>query len=412
LLLETIIQNWTLEITRLSTIVLKLLYDSPGNVPIIKTLTVDLKGMDDGMIAYTRNDMPGEYVMELNASYFATFNGDKLKELKGVMIHEMVHVYQMGINLDMGLREGIADYIRLKSEFIPEHWTRNNVENTWNAGYESTAFFLEFVEKHTRKPSFVKDMNFYFKEREWNYNKDQPHDDVFFVLTGISLEDLWLIYKLSNETDPITSWPDITVELIVKDPADDIVSLIGNWVEEVSKISSEVVLALYERPSEVPGVIQVKIIIRKMDGVAHTIGDYARKEIHLSIQYFRSFKGDKYRELRGVITHELVHVWQYNALDTMDGGLVEGIADYVRLKSGYIPSHWNPKHPGTEWNAGYQATAYFLVFIENHVGPPKFVKDLNFYFVNRKWKKSAKVFFNLTGIKLDDLWAMYLASGN
>lgn len=36
----------------------------------------------------------------------------------------------------------------------------------------------------------------------------------------------------------------------------------------------------------------------------------------------------------GVCVHEMVHCWQWNAKGTCPGGLIEGIADYVRLRSG------------------------------------------------------------------------------
>ncbi|KAF8672392.1 hypothetical protein HU200_049598 [Digitaria exilis] len=33
--------------------------------------------------------------------------------------------------------------------------------------------------------------------------------------------------------------------------------------------------------------------------------------------------------------HETTHVWQWNEQGQANGGLIEGIADYVRLKAGY-----------------------------------------------------------------------------
>jgi len=38
-----------------------------------------------------------------------------------------------------------------------------------------------------------------------------------------------------------------------------------------------------------------------------------------------------------VIYHEVAHSWQwFGAADRVPGGLIEGIADYVRLKAGYV----------------------------------------------------------------------------
>lgn len=46
-----------------------------------------------------------------------------------------------------------------------------------------------------------------------------------------------------------------------------------------------------------------------------------------------------------------VHCWQYNGKRTCPGGLVEGIADFVRLRDGLSPPHW--KKGGTNWDEGY-----------------------------------------------------------
>ena len=46
-----------------------------------------------------------------------------------------------------------------------------------------------------------------------------------------------------------------------------------------------------------------------------------------------------------------VHVWQYNGNNTAPGGLIEGIADWVRLKDGFIPPHWS--RGGDSWDDGF-----------------------------------------------------------
>ena len=46
-----------------------------------------------------------------------------------------------------------------------------------------------------------------------------------------------------------------------------------------------------------------------------------------------------------------MHCWQYNGLGTCPGGLIEGIADYIRLKDGLAPPHWT--RGGKHWDDGY-----------------------------------------------------------
>jgi len=70
-------------------------------------------------------------------------------------------------------------------------------------------------------------------------------------------------------------------------------------------------------------------------------------------------------EILGVVYHELVHVWQNNGLGTCPGGLIEGIADFVRYKSGYVPPHWQRKGgKDHKWDSAYDTTAYFLIWCE------------------------------------------------
>lgn len=66
-----------------------------------------------------------------------------------------------------------------------------------------------------------------------------------------------------------------------------------------------------------------------MDGVAYTKGsdlDDDHKEIHFSTRHILNSKARAADEIRGVVTHEMVHCFQYNAKGTCPGGLIEGIA--------------------------------------------------------------------------------------
>ena len=46
-------------------------------------------------------------------------------------------------------------------------------------------------------------------------------------------------------------------------------------------------------------------------------------------------------EITGVLVHESTHIWQWDGNgQSVLGGLIEGLADYVRLMAGYAPSHW------------------------------------------------------------------------
>lgn len=149
----------------------------------------------------------------------------------------------------------------------------------------------------------------------------------------------------------------------------------------------------------IPPTRSVTVFLRDYSGVAYTTGtelDDDHKEIHLSLGYIQhctskeqSAKADPLHELRGVLTHELVHCYQHTSPDKGDhkipgppGGLIEGIADFVRLKAGLAPPHWEKPKTSSQrakkWDAGYQHTAFFLAWIEDvWVGSPGAIGMLN-----------------------------------
>ncbi|KAJ5291619.1 hypothetical protein N7478_000870 [Penicillium angulare] len=139
------------------------------------------------------------------------------------------------------------------------------------------------------------------------------------------------------------------------------------------------------RPS-IPATRSITIFLRDFGGVAYTTGtelDNDHKEIHLSLPYIQHCTSSKnsnpLHELHGVLTHELVHCYQHTAppfagdggrkIPGPPGGLIEGIADFVRLKAGLAPPHWKkPQSAGDradKWDAGYEKTGYFLAWIED-----------------------------------------------
>lgn len=65
-----------------------------------------------------------------------------------------------------------------------------------------------------------------------------------------------------------------------------------------------------------------------MSGVAHTLGSPTSKEVHFSLDYIaQTAQGGRSKaEILGVLVHEIVHCFQYNALGSAPGGLIEGVA--------------------------------------------------------------------------------------
>ncbi|KAI0319032.1 hypothetical protein OF83DRAFT_866891 [Amylostereum chailletii] len=150
-------------------------------------------------------------------------------------------------------------------------------------------------------------------------------------------------------------------------------------------------------------VASIELVLRPMDGVAHCTGTHTAKEIHLSLQHVLNSSARAADEIRGVLTHETVHCFQHNANGTCPGGLIEGIADYVRLRAGFVPPHWT-RTGGARWDAGYQTTGYFLGWLETRYGDGT-VAELNAALKDVDWDE--RVFKGVTGRKVGKLWRMY-----
>lgn len=100
----------------------------------------------------------------------------------------------------------------------------------------------------------------------------------------------------------------------------------------------------------------------------------------------------------------MVHCWQWNAFGTAPSGLIEGIADFVRLKAGLSPPHWKKEYGG-DWDAGYQETGYFLEWVETNLGEGS-VRKINDELREKKYDEDE--FWNgLFGKSVSELWDEY-----
>jgi hypothetical protein len=170
---------------------------------------------------------------------------------------------------------------------------------------------------------------------------------------------------------------------------------------------------LYQSPDSptttVPPTRSVTLILQPMPGVAYTTSsdlDSDHKEIHFSLDYINSSipPSRKTDEIMGVLTHEMVHCYQYNAFGTCPGGLIEGIADWVRLNADLSPPHWKKEATG-KWDAGYQHTGYFLEYLEQRFGAGTIRRMNEKLRIHRYEEKS--FWTELLGRSVEHLWGDY-----
>ncbi|XP_074345758.1 uncharacterized protein LOC141684604 [Apium graveolens] len=174
----------------------------------------------------------------------------------------------------------------------------------------------------------------------------------------------------------------------------------SDYSRQTLSASTDFIWRLFQQNSDSDrkNVQQVSLFIDDMDGVAYTSND----EIHVSARYIQDYNGDVKGEYTGVLYHEMTHVWQWS--NAAPGGLIEGIADFVRLKAGYAPSHWVQPGEGDKWDQGYDVTARFLDYCNSLSNG--FVAELN-----KKMKDtySANFFVEVLGKTVDQLWSDYKA---
>jgi basic secretory peptidase family protein len=182
----------------------------------------------------------------------------------------------------------------------------------------------------------------------------------------------------------------------------------------VQEIGRNVCQILYRAASEVRNATHLELIIRYAPGeVAWKSGDGADITVMISTDHMKNVyeQGrDLAKEIKGILFHEMTHMYQQDDSDRdgVDLGLIEGIADYVRILAGYTPEGAGP-NPGGSWHDGYTTTAFFLIWLDEEY--PDFVYRLNLSMDNTDgidWSEES--FRDLTGKSADELWEDYADS--
>ena len=166
---------------------------------------------------------------------------------------------------------------------------------------------------------------------------------------------------------------------------------------------------LYRNAGEVKPISKITLIVEDSDGIASTAGTTLR----LSTRYLKSLADrgvDLRLEVTGVLHFATSLVYQ-NSGSSADpappGWLAVGIADYVRLESGYIDRQERAKG-GSYDGASSQTTAFFLDYLTAQ--NPTVVMQLNQGLAPTSPVWTNDVFQTLLGSDVDTLWASYQAT--
>ncbi|MFC0119638.1 basic secretory protein-like protein [Pseudoalteromonas xiamenensis] len=179
----------------------------------------------------------------------------------------------------------------------------------------------------------------------------------------------------------------------------------------VSIISERVARLLYADVNAAPSLPILNITLKEMKGVAYKDGDFKSASIFISREYLENFQKkngqqEAYDELVGILFHEIAHAYQYDDKNYEEiGPIIEGIADLVRLKAGYISQ--SAQKAGGNYDSGYKTTAFYLHWLELNSNEDYLVKineSLSPYDdVKWSWPYFAKRF----GVSLEASWSEY-----
>ncbi|GAA0140314.1 hypothetical protein LIER_01685 [Lithospermum erythrorhizon] len=140
----------------------------------------------------------------------------------------------------------------------------------------------------------------------------------------------------------------------------------------------------------------------KIPGESYVSGN----EVHLDSFYIQGIQGtNPILEFTGRLFHELTHVWQWTGKRSAPGGLLEGMADFVRLKAGFAPEVWMGNPKGSRWDQGYDVTARFLDYCDGIKSG--FVAGLN---KEMKDTYSDSYFVELLDKTVDQVWDEYTSN--
>jgi hypothetical protein len=183
--------------------------------------------------------------------------------------------------------------------------------------------------------------------------------------------------------------------------------VIPDAVAAMKDVVCRVCTILYREPDEVtrnPGTIRLHI--HDFEGVANAGGD----TINFSSRHIANYGDpeDARFEFIGVLLHETTHLYQF---DDGGGALVEGMADFVRIRAGH--HRMNRRSPGGAWTDPYTTSGFFFSWL---AGPGGLQQDGRTpadpdigWAINQRmddnWDEA--VFMERLDASVDDLWDEY-----
>ncbi|TPX36370.1 hypothetical protein SmJEL517_g01557 [Synchytrium microbalum] len=330
--------------------------------------------------------------------HFVTASHSDHDETLGILTYDVVSslASQSLVGASGDIINAISEYTRFKTDLAPPHWA--NGTGDWKNGGIDAARLIEFLIR--QQPNLLS---------EWLKNGR----------VGMSDEDLNQAWELLALSTPIETrgrdevpdggeWKQIQIAYILG--ALEGSELITRLLPDPQRTLGELVMltlqTLYKGSNRVPDRVftTISFVFKDMPGVAHTIGTEISFSIPYFLQYFKSHtEQETLLELKGVVVHETTHVIQHST-PTTPWHIIEGMADYTRIATGFIAPHWS-NSKGGKWTDGYSTTGYFLVWM--NLRNPGCVRELNWKCRNGWTDGFVR---ELCGSLVDMLWQEYQAT--
>jgi len=167
------------------------LYPDPSHssIPNIHSITLFIRPMDG--VAYTTEGVVDPKTREIHfaAGYIERIDHiHSAEELSGVLLHELVHVWQ---------RNGVGSAPSAK------HWKKSKPgkDQSWDAGYERTAWFFKWVEEEShmgKGKGWLQRVNVRLAKEEWG-------KWVWEEAGATDVDELWEGYIKSFESEELTT---------------------------------------------------------------------------------------------------------------------------------------------------------------------------------------------------------------
>jgi len=189
-----------------------------------------------------------------------------------------------------------------------------------------------------------------------------------------------------------------------------------NFVQETGRTVCRI---LYREPEEVRDANHITLIIRyDTQYPGWKSGDVGNITVMISTYFLAQVQadgGDVTREIKGILLHEMTHMYQNDDKATGEGtypnlpNVVEGVGDFVRIRAGYPPDGAVARKNGQWDDEGYWKPAFFMLWIDGQI--PDFLYHLNLSMLGGDgiaW--SPDTIATITGKSVDQWWSEYASA--